>query len=92
MGALNQLPVGFKRLLLLGSAQDDSYRIKAQLSPTGFVHTVQLIASLRNFAGVGDKRGDNSGIPATLAGSGDLCRGQSAQYGAGAVGLRFRHH
>ena len=76
MGALGD-KIGFKRLLLLGSAIFGIASLCAALSPTAMT----LIAS-RALLAVGAAMI----VPATLAGIQHLCRGQSAQYGAGAVG------
>ena len=77
MGALGD-KIGFKRLLLLGSAIFGIASLCAALSPTAMT----LIAS-RALLAVGAAMI----VPATLAGDPQhLCRGQSAQYGAGAVG------
>ena len=76
MGALGD-KIGFKRLLLLGSAIFGIASLCAALSPTAMT----LIAS-RALLAVGAAMI----VPATLADPQHLCRGQSAQYGAGAVG------
>ena len=77
MGALGD-KIGFKRLLLLGSAIFGIASLCAALSPTAMT----LIAS-RALLAVGAAMiipGDAGRDPQ------HLCRGQSAQYGAGAVG------
>ena len=76
MGALGD-KIGFKRLLLLGSAILASFAVRRAVADG---HDADC---LTRFAGGGG--GDDR--PATLAGDPQhLCRGQSAQYGAGAVG------
>ena len=76
MGALGD-KIGFKRLLLLGSAIFGIASLCAALSPT---YDADCLTRFAGGGGGDDRPGDAGRDPQ------HLCRGQSAQYGAGAVG------
>ena len=76
MGALGD-KIGFKRLLLLGSA---IFGIASLCAAVADGHDADCLTRFAGGGGGDDRPGDAGRDPQ------HLCRGQSAQYGAGAVG------